>query len=159
MRLPGCHNDTWKKSLYHVDGKEREDVAANQKEFWTFCHWWVNISMGNAMSKRCILTSNLGIILNTSFSWSNSKFISCQSTSLAKTGQTRSIKLSQSKIYAFFQRQRLSLNGSSLEPDYVSRATVLLSHRRVLLYHMDSTRNTRVTVSRLPVLSTPTLLP
>ena len=39
------------------------------------------------------------------------------------------------------------------------RATVLLSHRRALLYHLDSTRNTTVTVSRLSVLSTPTLLP
>ena len=42
---------------------------------------------------------------------------------------------------------------------YMSRATVLLLHGRVLLYHPDSTQNTTVPVPKLSVLLTPTLLP
>jgi hypothetical protein len=41
----------------------------------------------------------------------------------------------------------------------MSRATVLLPHCRVLLYHLNSTRITTVPVPRLSVLSMPTLLP
>ena len=41
----------------------------------------------------------------------------------------------------------------------MSRATVLPSHGRVLLYHLDSTQNTTVTVPRLSVLLMPTLPP
>ena len=41
----------------------------------------------------------------------------------------------------------------------LSRATVLLSHCRVLLYYPDSMKNTTVPVPKLSVLSTPTLLP
>ena len=44
-------------------------------------------------------------------------------------------------------------------PISMSRATVLLPHCRVLLYHPDSTQNTTVAVPKLSVLSTPTLLP
>ena len=53
---------------------------------------------------------------------------------------------------------KTSALSAKVERSYVSRATALLLHCRVLLYHPDSTRNTTVSVPKLSVLSTPSNL-